>query len=263
MRVKLVVLLLFLPILSFSQSYLKTVKKGNLWGIFRPMGLGTYIEYEYTATCDTVIGGKEYVQLKNVPSGQVFGFAREDTLAQQVYFLQQDSVNEKLVVDYSLQVGDTFELTGWIHTVDTISTEFLYGKFRRVIHFDTISWVQKFIEGIGYSLSGITPPYQYGYQVVDTFSEGGDPCWIPLNVDLIEEKTFTVYPVPFNNTLIISTDATGGARKGALLDLQGRRVKEFEVATYLELKTPSLPVGLYILRIEGYEPMSLIKAMPR
>jgi hypothetical protein len=167
---------------------------------------------------DTIINGTQYTNLrysnlkKTTPTPQFpythvvtpyeidfpfqWGYLREDTVAKKVYFLKQViatnhcSQQEYELYDFSLQVSDSlsnchrnqFALAGNgtpVGIVDSISTEFLYGRQRRVHYFQSNHWLtglpfiapMKLIEGVG--LDYFEPfYYNYNAQMFD-FCEGG------------------------------------------------------------------------------------------
>lgn len=113
---------IFLSQVNCQTEYIKTIRPGAVWELEKGEGMGRYSLYYVTIPCETVkIASKEYhlVNVASSDSDQVCGsggYAREDTLEKKIYFIpfEDEDLQEKLIIDYSLEQGDTFYLqNGW------------------------------------------------------------------------------------------------------------------------------------------------------
>ncbi|MDB5227018.1 MAG: C-terminal target protein [Bacteroidota bacterium] len=145
----------------FAHDYIKTVVEGKEWDVVKPMGLGTYQYYNYRLACDTTINFLEYKMVRSRDADIIYGYAREDTVAQKVYYITKDSAVEILIADYSLHQNDTFTWQGGFKaSVDSVFDSIVFGQTRKIIFFNQ---ELKFIEGIGHSFFGILPLTNFAY----------------------------------------------------------------------------------------------------
>jgi hypothetical protein len=86
---------LLLCIHSIQGQYIPTVQEGKKWTIQLSYGLGSYQYAHFTIACDTFTQGQNYFGIYNDVFNLV-GLIREDTLKQEVYFLDLNSENEEL-----------------------------------------------------------------------------------------------------------------------------------------------------------------------
>lgn len=143
-------------------------------------------QYQYTFDGDSIVNSISYskVYSSGISNCLSFGFCgllRDDTLNQKVYFIQPDSSSEKLLYDFSLNVGDTvpdlFNYTGVSVIVDSIDTINYGGIARRRFRYALNMGPHNdpyIIEGIG-NVSGLLVPLEsptISYYLI-CFSIGG------------------------------------------------------------------------------------------
>jgi len=181
MKNKLIILLLLLVNSYFAkaQDYIPMLGDTNVW---------TYAHWPWewvdiVTTKDSVYKGLTYKKIlhegwnNNLPYGTT-GLLREDSLLQQVWYIEPDSLNERIIYDFLLDEGDSIWLQwnadamgvmlqdGWYY-VDSIRIKTFFETERRVFYLDNplnddigfgptgrpyIEW----IEGVG---SNLHPAY--------------------------------------------------------------------------------------------------------
>lgn len=124
---------------------------------------------EYTLP-DTLIGSNTYRPVINSLQNCTIGYIREDTAARKVWFLDNNSPTEKLLYNFSMQVGDTISinfLTGnlflsGVYTLDSIGTINTLAGQRRTFNLSNhaLSWSRRmvWIEGMGCTVA-LAYPY--------------------------------------------------------------------------------------------------------
>jgi Secretion system C-terminal sorting domain len=199
-------------------AYLPTIEKGKRYQIVKPMGLGQFIIYYHEINCDTIFetAGNTYKYTK-VNVCDTFGnklggssFLREDTIVGKVYFKDSAATTESIIIDYSLQIGDSFYFANNNFTsfVDSIKYKFVYGKIRKVIYFDA---ALTFTEGIGCSFWGVLPSQNIGgsnaYAYINQVSSGINNCTpTSISSNYIAPRKINVYPNPSSNSIAINID---------------------------------------------------------
>ena len=227
--------------------------------------------YQYTIGGDTVINSQDYKILiktgyspcnhtTNLGPPYVGAF-RDDTVAQKVYFVPPDSLNEQVLFDFSLHVGDTIK--GYLYngytTVSNIDTVVLGGIARRRFEYSTISINPYYIEGIG-NLCGLFQPLDLmdeGYLLV-CFTHNGitiypDSLQSCLLVDEVQDFQQTtrieITPNPFSSQLKIS--AQNDLIKAVLVyDVTGNLILKQNCSDYsVSLKIEDTGRGLLFCRL--------------
>ncbi|WP_312768301.1 hypothetical protein [Epilithonimonas sp.] len=209
MKKNLLILLLFTFFNVFSQSYTPLLKEGNKWWVYYREGYCDFCNAQYKAsyifingetTIDGVVYKKIYSNLYYINPYGPFGtdvpntnnpdvlecLMREDTAAKKVYFLDVNTNTEKLLYDFSAQIGDVIEdnwrlgsYNNWPLTIDNISYGSVFGK-ENVKTFIT-GFNYKIYEGIG-SQSGLfsrpaEQPFELGAFWLDCFEDtSGKSC---------------------------------------------------------------------------------------
>jgi hypothetical protein len=130
----------------------------------------SFFGYTAETSGDTSMNGLTYYKLEEHPyiggagSECLFGFMREDTAAQQVYFMDNQFSPEVLLYDFSLQVGDSIyydflQSSGYYYDgyfkVDSISVMTITGGPRRVFYLRNYAaplpaYPLMWIEGVGH-----------------------------------------------------------------------------------------------------------------
>jgi hypothetical protein len=141
------------------------------------------MSYREFTTTDTVIGSYTYKILMNtLYTPCLMGYVREDTAARKIYFIDNTSSTEKMLYDFSMQVGDTItfnflsSFSGYVsglYTLDSISTVQVYAGPRRqfwfACHSSPGSLIFSWVESVG-SLSYMAYPYFYNNTMYGSFS---------------------------------------------------------------------------------------------
>lgn len=166
MNTKILLLVLFLPVMCFSQSYDRMVKQNSFYNYFMiyPFPSNTYdhtVFYKFsdTVTIDTLSCMKLMVSADTTLGWDFTGaYFYEDTINEKVYLLDNDTIG--LLYDFSINTGDTVFVYNPIQggitmplVVESTDSVFYDGKYHKTLLFDNNYW----IEGIG-DLYGILYP---------------------------------------------------------------------------------------------------------
>lgn len=171
--------------------------------------------YSIKPEMDTIINELVYTKVsEELWNGILTSYLREDSIERKVYILSKDSIEERLLYDFSLKQGDSTFLqfahieytlqTGW-YTVDTIM-DYFYNNTNRKLYYLTcpenqfIPELQEYprlywIEGVGsiihpayldcpnwyVCMYPICPQHVYNMALICTHKEGENiymhPCW--------------------------------------------------------------------------------------
>ena len=283
-RLKIIIVLLF-PLAAFAQNYIPIPDSGGLWketywwqtSPFFYNGIGdTYI------AGDTVFNDTIYKKIYNIRrdvfcsdiiiSGPDYeGAIRQDSISQRVYYKLNGIDSEKLLYDFSLQVGDTLPIEmNWfiyygiyVKDIDTILT--YDNVYRRRWHLDYEypyeGWTQ-IIEGIGYTsgLLGGIEPYFEGWNELLCFSienemiyrSWRDTCYVQTDTCTIvgleenKNKDINIYPNP--TTGIISISGVEDA-KIELYSITGKQLISIDKKDGKMIDLSSQNDGIYIMKI--------------
>lgn len=227
---------------------------------------------------DSLYDGITYQKITNSVdpyNGDNSGLLREENKV--VYFVPKDSLNEVVLYDFNLLVGDTFHIDPFfdfaafpyvtVLYIDSIMTnDGIYRKFFQLS--EGANW----IEGIGADYGTITYPwYQYslsGDSRLQCFSNDSlhvfekivtvtfgyetfqyDCDGLIINVEEIDPKQdFTIFPNPFNNELTVSVDSDNPIQKLTLYDTSLKMLGQSINESRLQLNQ-SLSSGMYFLEI--------------
>jgi len=263
---------LFLLFIMLSSSfvdaqYIPTLKECNKWRIAIGEGMGSFRTYRYMANNDTILANETY-KIVETRLDSIIGCVREDTIEQKLYTWDFETETDELLIDYSLEVGDTFYVyyASTIVTCDSIDYQYLYGKTRKVLYFGDLQY--PFIEGIGKRRYGVATLTDYVEWLYD-FKEESDTCYFiqpivsvgdtssnePASIPIFDD--FAIYPNPFTDAITVNweTDARGDMY---LYNAQGQVVKQQykSPARIHVIPTGDLPKGVYFFYFneEGEEP---------
>lgn len=124
---------------------------------------------------DTVINETHYTFLETCKNDPTFTnwqksnyYFREDTINGKVYLFADNS--EQLLYDFSLEVGDSLAMNDFYLHVDSVKTELIAGKNRKVIYFEDLCEPLVMIEGIG-TFYDLLKPYRFCYVGVTLFNK--------------------------------------------------------------------------------------------
>lgn len=277
------ILLLFTAKFTFSQ-YRPLPMQNAEWvcsGAFNLLSTPTSINYMYYTDNDTLIGSMVYVNIRKVEIPSVndvntyqtyTGAIRQDTLNKKIYIVPTDSTSEKLLYDFSLNVGDTVvsflnETCPAIETIGAIDSIIVNGNYHRRLHLQGgCSGIQiYYIEGIG-SNFGLIFPNNTGNLSNLICTKVNNQTYYPdssTSCNLITSATsldidmaIDIYPNPsYNEINIIIPDAEKSAANIiTLLSPIGQILITEKISnTKNTIDISLLPKGLYILTISVNE----------
>lgn len=207
----------------------------------------------------------EYVWSNVVTQEEFYGYLREDVSDKKVYsllaqsFACQESEEEYLLYDFSRQIGDTstmciMSLISWPAVLEEIHQEVLFGKQRKLYHYDDEQF--DLIEGIGHEGGLMEPtddasPYNHHY-LYDYCRGTDEECGVWTKVDENPgQHAFTIYPNPASNLVRIHVSDTRRhslERKLVISDVYGRCVREVNSpAEDIKLDISDLSDGMYLI----------------
>ena len=256
--------------LQGQTPYTPTVKPGASWVIEIGTGMGNFLYYELSITCDsTEINGNQYANLDvspTHPNGRcgLGGYVREDTLERQVFFVAKDDPNQEevLLIDYSLQIGDTFHFQNGlgVQTVDTIRYVNFDGKTVRFIDFGLLAQ-EGFYEGYGKHSSGLVPDCS-GYSYIHDYTYNPINCNPTNSVEPAFTLNASIRPNPAINKIYLNLEspkvqfpvlAECWSSQGVLL----KRIRIHNQEVTIDIR--DLPEGLLLLRLVDKEGRFLVK----
>lgn len=294
---KLLIVLVVMPLITVSQNYIPFPDSGAVWhetywwqpSPFFYNGIGdTYIQGD-TVFNDTVYK-KVYMLYRDVfcsdiiISGPAYsGGLREDSINQRVFSRWSANENEKLIYDYTLQVGDTlpaemmwftFDTYGiYVTNIDTIQT--YDGINRRVWYLDYEEiiypgWPQ-IIEGIGCTsglFGGIEPYWEgwnellcYSVDVEEVWRSWRDTCYVftdscaTVGIEIKYSAGFNIRtaPNPFNTQFTLENLPENKQMELVLINFFGQVVYRKSLTGGQPQQqitiNQALANGLYILKI--------------
>lgn len=211
------------------------------------------------------------------------GFIREDTNTGKVWFRRISDLNERLIMDFSLNVGDPFKFISFPFN-DTInahvdSVRYLNGA--KQIYFDTTLLFPdgrkfSFMEGIGCNYlplayvnydqmpsSSLLCAYKSGVQTYNCkarkpFNAIGDTCsWFQLWSSVNENDlpaNFNIFPNPAINRLNIENigENDGEAKNIRIFNILGEMLLDMEIHdsfSTINIKLDNFVNGIYLIRI--------------
>jgi hypothetical protein len=269
----------------YSQGYQKLVATGNRWNylIDMPVPLGAGSDSKLTnsffLTNDTVINNTNYMKLMCdvilyydiQPETDYVGALREDTISQQVFFLNPAN-EERLVYSFDHAIGDTILIDSLrfsyaVRYVKSIDSVDLGGIQRKRMEICEMSYTYKevtpnnvlndlWIEGVG-SLKQLI--YEYLGYPADTLlcfwhndemiydNPAYDSCVYASKIDDIvriqSPEGLLLYPNPVSGLLHISCSEP--VRKIELLDMEGNLL---QTTSTNELDVSGLIEGIYFIK---------------
>lgn len=251
----------------FAQSYLPVVEEGKWWQVDYPAGMGSSIIHEYYVGCDTVLNGLSYkkVMLQTGPSTEiVFGYAREDTASQKVYFRKFDMADERLAMDFQLAVGDTFTtFEGYAYPVLQVSYAMMYGAVRKTIQFGPSVLPFGLTEGVGMSMYGLCKTSMaISYSQISQFDTIATLCTTSDVATPNAPTQIKVFPNPFFDHIQVEWPMPDAFQEFSLSDISGKTVWTFSVANRESIALPTLPDGVYFMKNRQGDTIRLIRQAP-
>lgn len=252
-----------------------------------PWCYGLNASYQYQYDNDTLIGQNTYHRLKRsgfyvgnggcmqyyTPNMPYVGALRDDSIARKVYYIPKDSLQELVLFDFSLQVGDTiptyqdqlvnYPTRAYITSIDSVLVGSSYHKRFNLQSFNVNAIVEYVIEGVG-SRNGLVErlardfscpslicyrnnsnllfqPYQTSSCILSFVGIGDEPS---------QQSDWTVYPNPASTFLDISGPGTA-PEKIVLYNSSGQLLQTIPRPTTWPYRLPleTYPEGLYFIRV--------------
>ena len=249
------------------------------------IGNKVYHLLEYTKTIFPHYGpGLDFGMCNFTVSGSstwdFIGHIREDTIARKVYFLHIDSINEHLLYDFTLNVGDTLKSTLTTYclypTVTEIDSILINGDYRKRWTFNDggCVWNGQIIEGIGSTMGLLIPMINFEWgghlncfseENVNMYSQDNTTCPLPLITGITNSKkqysNLTISPNPAKNSITISqTEPT--FNKYEIYSLNGKLVSENKITSIVQkVDLTGYAEGMYIVKLIGTQKVEFKKVM--
>jgi hypothetical protein len=295
-------LALFLAAQTFAQAQTPTpiFPTENAWW-HTTLACGKY-DMDLYSCHDTVFNGKNYKQLYlslSSPTHQTTRFTGGYRVAgQKVFFRPYFIQGERLIYDFSMQVGASAQLFRCFIDTST-SSGTLYGSpFYRVEKIDSVllpdGWRKRWhlagkngqevwIEGIGATSS---PLHRFSCFFSQTAEMGcfwhqdkavyvadtsqtcevifPPNCWVTVSVEEPTEAAVTIAPNPFSESLTVSfSKEMPNTTHLRVFDVLGKEmaVRQEKAGNALVLQRGDLPPGIYFLKIEGRPSSPLLRVV--
>jgi len=287
-RLKIIVLLCLISPFLKGQDYVPFPTDSVAWNSFHVYFdfSGTqviyfgYEEYFYFLMGKTTIDSIQYSNLYkggdafNIQSQntEFFGLIREEN--KKVFFYPDSAFSDTtLMYDFGLPIGgiidnDTeFGFHGeFLDSIDSL--QLLNGEFRKRYWYNNGADV---IEGIGAIEGGILTPGMhlhyisqvrcftsynellYSSQINGSYYENKDQCLdlsIVIDVEEIQEKQFSIYPNPFNQSFHLKLREQLGQAMIKIFDMHGKEVYSYQSLSQssVNINFESSP-GIYLMQI--------------
>jgi len=275
--------------LAEAQDYVPMLQEGNKWSVdvyYNTLPPGCEPNCQYTVTPQIALGAIEMVDGKSyyriMSDGTPTCLIREEN--GMVYQYDVDAQLDRVLFDYTLEVGDTFFTAGSAYdisdkcinhdawpgwedlTVAAVDFVELAGALRKVITFDQNGYFGNFqwIEGIG-NITG----FDFMWEAVD-FTDGSllvcfetdglnyffndatscDNTTLGIT-DLPSYKSM-LHPNPVTATSILQFAAEGLADTVHIFDINGKQVRSIPVLTdYILINAMDYRAGLYFYQVSS------------
>ncbi len=207
-----------------------------------------------------------------------FGLVREDTVAKRVYL--REASGEVLLMDYNLNVGDTFRGAYYNFTVISIDSTVINTQWHKVWYFSKVPPGGIYgrtelcvIEGIGciqdplYMMRNFTGCVECSQPLMYCFSNNGSAPPLSPKVTFFDNSTscahfptlsvpqppltrVSIFPNPANESITVSSATKIGSI--ILADLLGRVLLDIEPdADHFCIDLSGMPKGMYFLKINS------------
>jgi hypothetical protein len=245
-------------------------------------------KYRYMMNGDTIVNGFTYHKIVREfgfgsyvcgptypPGSGYMGGLRQDTALKKVFFIPNDSTNEKLLYDFNLNIGDTINFFILNKTynliVDNIdSVQISNLSYRKGYSLNSGVHYCGLTEGIGSTTGLLEPPdmVDFNPQLVCFIQDsiqlyGISACNLPSQVANINETIdLKMFPNPFHSTATIEIKNEELKIKNLELkmyDVMGRLVQSQIITNQSTIiNREDLGDGLYFyqLRTKDYEPIA-------
>lgn len=259
--------LMVLPV--FSQSYKPVLKLDRIWGVEWSLWYETPPEVytaEYTLT-DTVHidSNVYYIPEYQIPIDSVI--FREDSLLKRVYAYNIFQQDEYIVMDFSLELGDTvpenfrcldrfgyYEEDPNASVVSVDSVEINDGSLRKRITVQTNTiecMLIEMIEGLGGSMGYVSAGSSYFEQSRRLSCVKDNEALIygfcePISLDEEEDNMVEIYPNPIINTMSIKSDTPNTVEIYNILGELVYKSQEAKLNHHLDFN--AVESGIYIVK---------------
>jgi hypothetical protein len=241
----------------------------------------------YWTTTDTLVNGLSYKNIYTASSSlfrfcnggeagggspgwnncYLYGYIRQDTASEKVYFLSVDSSNETLLYNFNLTIGDTvYSIPYQTSTIVTSIDSFVSnGSAYRMFNFNNspsgmFSWIEGFGCTLGLFDQYVDMNFESGNDLL-CFSSGNLGVY-PANstglcgytaVGFPEIKpapSFSLHPNPAGNYVIVETNEAAFGQTLQLTDATGRELYKSQVLNHKsQIETSGLTGGIYFVKV--------------
>lgn len=140
----------------FGQDYTPMLQENHVWSVSHYHGEGNFTDHQYRLSDETLnFNGKEYIKLYITNDNWTHVYLHENVIEKKVYLYNPESMQEYLLYDFNLDVGDALPLNGFINyggfeeaTIVSITYENVFG-IENVKTYNTVNGDFKIYEGIG------------------------------------------------------------------------------------------------------------------
>ncbi len=272
-----------------AQEYIPMLQEGNVWSvdvyddIWEPP-VGTPCcntnTYQISIVDTVILNDLEYKRIGVDGWTTVNCLLREENGI--VYMLMEDGITERTLFDYTLEVGDTFDVFESAYafypiclemggepydhflTVSEINYEQIAGQNRKVISFNEGNGTSQFqwIEGIG-NITGFSLMWEIwditGGSLLVCFTENSQTTFFngatscnntTLSIANFEKEFITLYPNPVYGVSSISLPKISNSYHIKIFNLQGKLVQENnQVSGNFKINRADYNTGLYFYQV--------------
>lgn len=268
-----------------SQTYHKLIRQNVYWDVYHiilPEMCYTYANRISFTGQDTVIESVTYKKsiqysFKQINPGpfcppfQILTnaintgeYLREDTIEKKVYMTFSNPVDEVLLYDFSLNVGDTLHSTYYM-PYDTLicssieNITLLNGEIRKKFIFNSYpAGFMYYIESIG-GINGLFEPILPGFESFSGYfcvSENNDNLLGTrcdnyfVNINEADKLKFLIAPNPAHESFQINVDLSDSAMIFKLIDVNGKEVLHKTITQEVTtIPINGVPPGMYLFSI--------------
>ena len=283
---KTILLLFFLItqiVASAQMPYVPFPEENAVWHVgFVMTPYPGYVHYQYFYDGDTTIGGKDYHKVRekyeeftssgNSGDNGIIGYLRQDTGERKVYYFPANGIQEDLLYDFSIGVGEDYPSANNCGGVDAedihIDSILINGQYRRIWlngGGGSLYGLGKMIEGIGY-LTGLLGCFEDCFEWcwwLSCFQQDGETIFeqtvfqpplcnlIGIDDPGIMEDGIVLFPNPIHEgdvTIQFNSPKNAEIR---IFDLKGNLFlqQNFHYTSEARLPTAALAQGVYVVRI--------------
>jgi hypothetical protein len=247
----------------------------------------TFVNYKYYTDGDTIINSTTYVKIKKTELPAIndvsiyptyTGAIRQDTLNKKIYIVLADSTTERILYDFSLQVGDTInsvlhdlasDCVGFnIETISSIDSILINGNYHKRFNVQGSCNSVSYIEGIG-SYYGLIFPNRLDEKEshLSCTKVNGQTYYPYINFScnltnpvstmdkMVNISDIDIYPNPTADELNIKI--TNAGLSFVLITISNTLgeivIKEKMLTNEKKLDISTLPNGLYFLKLNSKE----------